>query len=332
MISAPLQPRGFKKPFLTPLCLAPMVGLSHSAFRSLIVELGGCGLFFSEMLSAKRLPYENWTMSPMLYSTPVEKPLVYQLYISSVDHVKPAVKKVETLGGEGIDINLGCPAPNLRREGAGAALAKDCKRVRKIVAAARQATHLPLSAKIRLGVENQPEKLLDFCLMLEGEGIDYISVHARFDGEKFCRKPKWKLIAPVSRRLSIPIIANGGIFTVEDAERCLEESEADGLMLGRGAVERPWLFNHIARKIYKIDIPESELDPGKIFFKFVRRVQESFVPEKQLGRIKQFTHYIVKSDPFGHHLASRVQRSNNIEEVVAQAEKFYQISCSENLL
>lgn len=326
-----LQPRGFKKPLDTPLFFAPMVGLTHSALRALVADLGGCGLFFSEMLSAKRLPSENRELSPMLCTTSVEKPLIYQLYISSVNHVKPAIKKVESFGGDGVDINLGCPAPNLRREGAGAALAKDIDRVQEIVKAARAATELPLSAKIRLGQEGQPEKLLAFCKMLEGEGIDYLSVHARFDGEKFCRKPRWKLLEPICSQLKIPVIANGGIFTVEDARKCLDESGASGLMLGRGAVERPWLFNEIARKVYQIDIPPCGMDSGEIFFDFINRVEKTFAREKQIGRVKQFAHYIVKSKPFGHHLASKVQRSNNIEEAIKHAEDFYKQNSSANM-
>ncbi len=327
-----LQPRGFSKPLKAPLLFAPMVGLTHSALRALVADLGGCGLFFSEMLSAKRLPSENRNISPMLCTTEVEKPLIYQLYISSVDHVRPAVKKIESFDGQGVDINLGCPAPNLRREGAGAALAKDTDRVKEIVKAARAATELPLSAKIRLGQEGKPEKLLSFCKMLEGEGIDYLSIHARYDGEKFCRKPRWKLLEPVCSQLTIPVFANGGVFTVNDAKKCIDESGAAGIMLGRGAVERPWLFNEIARKLYKIDIPQCKVDSGEIFLNFISRVEKTFAKEKQLGRVKQFGHYIVKSSPFGHHLASKVQRSNNIEEAVKHAEDFYKMRSSANEL
>ena len=323
-----LQPRGFSKPLEVPLFFAPMVGLTHSALRALVADLGGCGLFFTEMLSAKRLPSENKKISPMLCTTEREKPLVYQLYISSVDHVKPAIKKIESFGGNGVDINLGCPAPNLRREGAGAALAEDFDRVREIVKTARSSTELPLSAKIRLGQDGKSAKLLSFCKMLEGEGIDYLNVHTRFDREKFCRKPHWKLLKPVCTQLKIPVIANGGIFTVDDARKCLEESGAAGLMLGRGAVERPWLFNEIAREIYQINLLPCEIDSGKIFFNFVHRTTHTFAKERQLGRIKQFIHYIVKSKPFGHHLASKIQRSNNVEEAVKHGEDFYKINHS----
>jgi len=111
-----------------------------------------------------------------------------------------------------VDINLGCPAPSLKREGAATALAKDVSRVEEILTVARKATGLPLSAKIRLGQETNPKKIMDFCFMLEDSGVDYLFIHARFDGEKFCRKPKWRLIALISTRLNVPVLANGEHF------------------------------------------------------------------------------------------------------------------------
>lgn len=314
--------------FRPPLALAPMVGLSHSGLRSLVAELGGCGIFFTEMLAAKRLPSDNPKFSPYLHTTGIEKPLVYQLFLADTNHLEAAITKIHALGGDGVDINLGCPAPNLKRLGAGAALAGDVGRVQDIIRCARKLTHLPLTAKIRLGTEGKGDELLSFCQMLEGEGVDLLTIHARFHGEKFCRKPRWQLLAPVCEKLDIPVIANGGIASVADAKKCLELSGADGLMLGRFAVEKPWLFSDIAREIYGFDIPVAEREPGIIYFRFLTLVQQVFAPEKQLARIKQFTHYIVKNNPFGHHLASRVQSSNTVKEAIEHACTFYNISYS----
>ena len=315
-----------------PLALAPMVGLSHCALRSLVAELGGCGIFFTEMLAAKRLPSENPKFSSYLHTTEIEKPLVYQLFLADTTYLEAAIAKIHALGGDGIDINLGCPAPNLKRVGAGAALAENVSRVQEIVRCARKLTHLPLTAKIRLGVEGKDDALLSFCQMLEGEGVDLLTIHARFHGEKFCRKPRWQLLAPICEKLNIPVIANGGIASVADAKKCLELSGADGLMLGRFAVERPWLFSDIAREIYGFDIPVAEREPGLIYFRFIALVEQLFAPEKQLARIKQFTHYIAKNNAFGHHLASRVQSSNTVEEAIEHASTFYDISYSLNSL
>ncbi len=306
-----------------PLALAPMVGLSHSALRTLVMELGGVGLLFTEMLSVGRLPQENALVSPFLFRSPEENPLFYQLFVSPDQDIGPAVERVQALAGQGIDLNLGCPAPNLRRQGAGCALTADPEQVRRTIIRLRQATTLPLSAKIRLGASLDEDRLLDFCRMLEGEGVDLLSVHGRLHGEKFCRRPRWDWIGKVKAALSIPVLANGGIFSVDDARMCLEQSGADGLMLGRGAVCRPWLFADIAREIYGLPLEPPPGRPFELYFRFISLLGR-FRPERRLGRLKQFTHYYGQNFPFGHHLAMAVQGSLSLEQAEERARIFFE--------
>ncbi len=303
-----------------PLALAPMVGLSHSALRLLILELGGVGLFFSEMLSVTRLPIENETVSPLLCRTAAESPFFYQIFVVPGQDILPAIDRLQSLNAQGIDLNLGCPAPALRKQGAGAYMPKNV--IQRTVACLRKATTLPISAKIRLGKKLDEKELLSFCKMLEGEGIDLLTVHGRLQGEKFCRKARWDWIGKVKAAVGVPVIANGGIFTVEDARKCLEQSAADGLMIGRGAVRKPWLFADIARSLYGADI---DTGPSKrvIYFRFIALLRERFRPERRLGRLKQFTAYYAQNFCFGHHLASAVQNSSSLEEASDRAALFF---------
>lgn len=307
----------------TPVVLAPMVGLSHSAIRTLLVEQGGVGLLFTEMMAAKRLPHDSVTHSPMLIRSPIEKPLIYQIFLSSAEPVELAVQKLEQIGADGVDVNLGCPAPQLRRRGAGGFLAEDREAVQGIVRALRKSTDLPVSAKIRLGRELDKDKLVQFCKMLEAEGIDFLTVHGRLHGEKFCRPARWDWIGHVKKELSIPVIANGGIFTVSDACRCLEQSGADGLMIGRGGMERPWLFADVAREVYGRGDISGFATRKELFFRFIQLLDERFAVERRLGRMKQFTQYYARAFTFGHHLASAVQNSNSMDEAIDAAEQFF---------
>ncbi len=306
-----------------PLALAPMVGLSHSALRSLVLELGGVGLLFTEMLSAKRLPLENETVSPFLIRSSHEYPLFYQLFISDEKNLEPVVERLHILGAQGIDINLGCPAPKLRKQGAGCYLTRKPDRVQAIIKRLRKCSDLPLSVKIRLGDKLDRDRLLGFCGMLEGEGIDLITVHGRLNGEKFCRKPRWEWIGEVKKHLEIPVIANGGIFTVKDAEDCLRVTGADGLMLGRGAAWRPWLFKEIGQEIYGSVKSGPEISEREIYLRFIELLTERFSQERRLGRLKQFTHYFALTYPFGHHLASAVQTSSSMEQAQERALLFF---------
>lgn len=305
-----------------PLALAPMVGLSHSALRSIIVRLGGVGLLFTEMLSAKRVNHENEKISPFLVRSEEEKPLFYQLYATNNEDFAGVAAKLEELNAQGVDLNLGCPAPNIRRLGAGKFLLDRPDAVKEVLRKLRKNIRLPLSVKIRIGQSADPAKLRDTCLMLESEGVDLITVHARLDSEKFCRLPRWELLGPVTSVLSVPVFANGGIFSIDDARKCLERSGAAGLMIGRGAACAPWLFREIACQIYKKPINGKQISKKEIYFSFIDILEKRFAPERRLGRLKQFTHYYASSYQFGHHLASMIQGSKTMIEARERAYSF----------
>ncbi|MBF8251164.1 MAG: dihydrouridine synthase DuS [Deltaproteobacteria bacterium] len=306
------------------MILAPMAGLTHSALRQIVFGFGGVGLLSTEMLSARSLPSESPRVSPYLIRTVLEKPLSYQLLISTAGDIAQAIDALHKLKADAIDLNMGCPAPAVGRMGAGIRLMEKPEEVRLIVGEARKRTQLPLTAKIRLGMELDEQKLKDFCTMLEDEGIDILSVHARTKKESFARRPRWEWIAKVKEWLKIPVIANGGIFSVQDAKICLSVSGADGLMIGRGAVTKPWLFAEIAREVYGCEIAEPEVSLPLVYGNFIDLLNELFRPEHRLGRLKQFTPYFAQNYQFGHNLATRVQSSKSVDEARERAGIFFE--------
>ncbi len=300
-----------------------MVGISHSAFRSLVQGEGGVGLLFTEMLAARRLPHDSDLCSPLLIRDASEKPLIYQIIAANEEVVQPAVDKLHQLDADGIDLNLGCPAPLQKRQGAGAMLAGNREQLQRVLRRLRKGTDLPLSVKIRLGRIPAADDLRSFCQFLEAEGVDMITIHARLDGEKFCRKPRWAIIGEVKDAVSVPIVANGGIFSSADARRCLELSHADGLMIGRGAVEQPWLCADIARELYGIGEGRRKRAKSEIYSQFIALLEDRFAPERRLGRLKQFTRYFASSFQFGHHLVAAIQNSESVDEARLRAEDFF---------
>lgn len=306
----------------TPLFLAPMAGLTHSALRTVLLSFGGIGLLSTEMLSARRLPVENQTVSPYLVKTDGERPLSYQLLLTEVNEVAPAVSALHRFSADAVDINLGCPAPRVKRWGGGSSLAMNPYRLREIVRTLRKETELPVSAKIRLGNNTDSHSMRDFCLMLQDEGVDFLTVHARLPGESFSRKPRWEMVAQVKSWLRIPVIVNGGIFSVEDGARCLRLSQADGLMIGRAAARKPWIFAQLARELYGADIPEVEVCLPQIYGQFVLGLLR-FGPERRLGRLKEFSHYFAHNYAFGHHLATSIQKSATITQAWQRAIEFF---------
>ena len=301
-----------------------MAGLTHSALRQLFLGFGGVGLLSTEMLWAKRLPTENSRISPYLIRTVLEKPLSYQLLVSTDRDIVPAVDALHKLQADAIDLNMGCPDRRVGKSGGGFALMEEPENARRIVIEARKGTRLPLTAKIRLSVERDVQALKEFCTMLEDEGIDMLSVHARRKQESFARKPRWEWIARIKEWLRIPVIANGGIFTVQDAKDCLRVCGADGLMLGRGAVVKPWLFAEIARELYDRDVVGPAVFPPMVYGNFIDLINELFRPERRLGRLKEFTHYFARNYKFGHQLSSRIQSSKSVEDARERATLFFE--------
>jgi tRNA-dihydrouridine synthase B len=306
-----------------PLVLAPMAGLTHTAFRRLVVELGGVGLLSTEMLSARSLAGED-PSSPYLKRTPSERPLSHQLLVSAPKEVRPAVDVLHRLGAEAVDLNMGCPASEARNRGGGSRLMEHPDRARAVTAEARKSTSLPLTAKIRLGERLHGPSLRAFCAMLEGEGVDMITVHARLRAEPYGRRPRWEWVGKVKSWVSVPVLANGGIFGAEDARRCLSVSGCDGLMIGRGAAVTPWIFSEIASKVFGWPLAREPLPARPVLYRrFTAFLVDSFPPERRLGRLKEFTHYFSQTYPFGHNLASALQSSRSLEQALERAEAFF---------
>jgi len=277
------------------------------------------------MVSSFAVHYRNEkTCRELLRIHPDEHPVSIQLFGHDPEVMASAAERVAAAGADMIDLNMGCPARSVGNFGAGFALMEQPENVRRIVVEARKRTLLPLTAKIRLGVEPDEEGLRAFCTMLEDEGIDMLSVHARLKKESFARRPRWEWIAKIREWLRIPVIANGGIFSVQDAEDCLRVSGADGLMLGRGAVIRPWLFAEIARDLYDCNIAEPAVSLPSVYGNFVDLINKLFRPERRLGRLKEFTHYFAKNYKFGHQLSWRVQNSKSVEEARERAGIFFE--------
>jgi nifR3 family TIM-barrel protein len=305
-----------------PLFLAPMAGVTHSALRIIVKECGGVGLLSTEMLSAKRLPSENPNISPFIIRSAIETPMSYQMLVSDPEDIPKAMEKLHQFGADAVDLNLGCPAPTVRKRGAGSKLSEDHSLVKKVVAMARRCTDLPLSAKIRIGTELNQEKLQNFCKMLAGEGLDYLIVHGRLQKEQFCRPPRWDWIKVAKEAVTIPVIANGGIFTVQDAKKCLEITGADGLMIGRAAPQKPWLFAEIHHELYGGPSPKPVNKPA-LYKQFIDILEATFPAGRQIGRTKEFTHYFCRNYAFGHHLGSKVQSCTTMEQVHGVARSFF---------
>lgn len=241
----------------TPLVLAPMAGVTDLAFRTVCRRLGA-GYTVTEMVSAKALCYQDKKTLPLLALGEGEHPAAVQLFGSDEESMeKAAAKAAEYSGADIIDINMGCPVPKVCNNGEGSGLARDPEKAAKIAAAViRGAGGRPVTAKIRLGWDRGHLNYLELAKRLQDAGVAAVTVHGRTRVQMYSGRADWNAIREVKEALSIPVIANGDVFSAKDAVDILKRTGADGVMVGRGCFGNPWLFQQCAAALAGLPIPE----------------------------------------------------------------------------
>lgn len=226
------------------IALAPMAGVTDLPFRLLCKEQG-CGLMYTEMVSAKALLYKNRNTKPLLETRPEEEPVAVQLFGSDPEIMSEMALQLEEGPYAIIDVNMGCPVPKIVNNGEGSALMKDPKLAEQILTAMVKKLHKPVTVKFRKGFNDSNINAVEFAKMAESCGVAAVAVHGRTREQYYSGKADWDIIRQVKETVGIPVIASGDIFTPEDAAACLEQTGCDGLMLARGVRGNPWLFHQI---------------------------------------------------------------------------------------
>ena len=307
------------------LILAPLAGISNLPFR-LMCRKQGAALVMSEMVSCHALVRGQPKTLKMLKTDLAEKPVGFQIFGSEPEIMAKAAYKLEEIGAVLVDLNFGCPVPKVVRHGSGSALLKEPERLENIVQSCVKRVNIPITVKIRIGWDDTQINAVEIAQRVEQAGAQAITVHARTRSQGFAGQARWEIISAVVKKVNIPVIGNGDVKDGNSAKKMLINTGCSGIMIGRAALGRPWIFNEIKHYLeYSQELPEPSIKKKLEFirehYKGLKKLKGEQIANRE---IRKHTAWYIKGLPKATEVRqeiNRCEREKDFFNILKQAEK-----------
>lgn len=306
-----------------PLVLAPMSGVTDMAFRRLVRECspGAVGLVVSEFVSIEGLTRNDLRSHRMLRFHPGERPIGIQIFGADIDRMVEAAAIVQSTGVDVVDINCGCPVPKVVKRGGGAELLRQVNHLERMLRAVRRELSAPLTLKFRTGWDEDSINCVEVAQMAEAAGVALLTLHGRTRVQLYTGSADWERIGEVKRAVAIPVVGSGDVVCVASARDRVARSGVDGLAIGRGAMENPWLFAEIAADLAGSALPPPTLERRVAALRRYRVLLDEQYPEKvTAARLRGMACRTMKGFPGSAVLREKASRARSSDELLGLLE------------
>ena len=296
------------------IILAPMAGLTDLPFRT-ICEKYNLGLVVTEMVSSKALMYNDEKTKRLLNMEGEKRPISVQIFGSDIEAMKYASEYVSKIA-DILDINMGCPAPKVVKNGDGSKLLLDLEKVEKITKTVVDSSSVPVTVKIRKGWDNEHIVAVEAAKIIEKAGASAITIHGRTRSEFYLGKADWNIIKKVKENVNIPVIGNGDIKTPQDAKAMLELTKCDGIMVGRGTLGNPWILEQIRTYLENGEIRQvSNEEKIKIIFEHIDLEVKEKGENVGIKEMRKHICYYLKGMPMASEIRNKINKLESKKEV-----------------